>query len=44
MASDRLKGNAVKVGNSSRCCKFLPRNGHMRDRQSQPLVKTGKAS
>ena len=44
MASDRLKGNAVKVGNSSRCCKFLSGNGHMRDRQSQPLVKTGKAS
>ena len=39
-----LKGNAVRIGNSSRCCKFLSGNGHMRDRQSQPLVKTGKAS
>ncbi len=26
--SRELKGNAVKIGDSSRCCKFLPARAH----------------
>lgn len=42
----RLKGNAVKIGNSSRCCKFRhPEIGCICDIDNlQPLVHTGKAS
>ena len=43
---DRLKGNAVKIGNSSLCCKFLPPKRHIRPRQSLAtgFHATGKAS
>lgn len=42
----RLKGNAVKIGNSSLCCKFLPPKRHIRPRQSLAtgFHATGKAS
>ena len=41
----RLKGNAVKIGNSSLCCKFLPPKRHIRPRQSLAtgFHATGKA-
>ena len=41
-----LKGNAVKIGNSSLCCKFLPPKRHIRPRQSLAtgFHATGKAS